>query len=229
MLYIFTGTDIGKAKARARELAKEYELVVFGEGGEPIEKALGVLASHGLFVSMPALLFDRVRESEEGKVFLEDYAQALHESKVPVFIVEPKLTATELKKFPSSAKKEFFGAEEITQPQPNVFAFTDAFLSGDRKRAWIQYRTLMLAGSSAEEIHGAMVWAVRSMLLSLKTSGPTEAGLKPFVYSKSKKFGEKIGIEKAETLSSSLISAYHRSRMGEGGLDLLLEDLLLAK
>ena len=229
MLYIFTGTDIGKAKARARELAEGYEVVVFGEGGEPIEKALGVLASHGLFVSVPALLFDRVRESEEGKHFLEEHAKILHESEALVFIIEPKLTATELKKFPSSAKKELFGVEEVTQPQPNVFAFTDAFLLGDRKKAWIQYRTLISAGSSAEEIHGAMMWAVRSMLLSLKTSGPTEAGLKPFVYSKSKKFGEKMGIEKAEALSSSLISAYHRSRMGEGGLDLLLEDLLLAK
>jgi hypothetical protein len=53
--------------------------------------------------------------------------------------------------------------------------------------------------------------------------------LKPFVYSKAKRAAERIGPEKAESLSRELVSLYHAARAGEGPLEDLLEAFLLKK
>lgn len=230
MLYIFLGTDIPRAKARARELTTDCEIVRLGEGGEDMSRALSFLESQGLFAKKPALIFDRACETEEGKAFIFEHAEIFHESDAFVFVIEEKLSATDAKKFPKGVHTESFDGDIQKVPAaPNVFAFTDAFLARDRKGAWVRYRSLISAGVSPEEIHGAAAWAVRSVLLALKTKDANASGLKPFVYSKSKKAGERLGVAGFESLSRELSRRYHRSRMGHGDLELLLEDLILMK
>lgn len=230
MLYIFTGSNISEAKARVQALASGYEIVRLGEGGEDTSRALSFLESQGLFVQKPALIFDRACETEEGKAFIFEHAEIFHKSDALVFVIEEKLTATDVKKFPKGVQAESFEVERASVAPPlNVFAFTDAFLAGDRKNAWVRYRALMASGVVPEEVHGALAWAVRSVLLALKAKDANASGLKPFVYSKSKKAGERLGVAGFESLSRELSRRYHRSRMGEGTLDLLLEDLILSK
>ena len=68
-----------------------------------------------------------------------------------------------------------------------------------------------------------------SVLLAGKTKNATDAGLKPFVYSKSKQMVEKTGLSHFEMLSRHLVATYHQARAGEGELELGLEKLLLEK
>lgn len=228
MLSIFTGSDTAQAKAEARKLAKKAEVVVFGEGGEPFERALGYLGSRGLFAPEVALLIDRPLETSEGKALITEGGEALHKAETQVVVIAGPITATDKKLFPKGAEfKEFEHKGKAEYVRPNVFGFTDAFLSGDKKKIWIGYQKLIREGVSAEEIHGALSWAVRSALISIKTKSAEEAGLKPFVYTKSKRAGEKMGAQKVEHYSRELVRAYHKARMGEGALDCTIEALIL--
>ena len=87
----------------------------------------------------------------------------------------------------------------------------------------------MEEGVAPEEIHGALAWQARAMVLASKTKTAAEAGLKPFVYSKAKSFVARLTPEKTENLSRELVSLYHESRAGRGALADLLESFLLKK
>lgn len=228
MLFVFTGTDTARAKAEARKLAKKAELVLFGEGGETFEHAPSYLGSSGLFAPEVALLIDRPLETAEGKTLIEEHGDALHKADISAFIITGPLKATDKKLFPKGAEfKEFESKGKQEYVRPNVFGFTDTFLAGDKKKTWIGYQKLLHEGVSPEEIHGALSWAVRSALTSLKATSATAAGLKPFVYTKSKRAAEKIGEAKVEQYSRDLVRAYHDARSGRGTMALNLEALLL--
>ena len=232
MLYIFTGSDTAAAKAEARARAAKAgaEVVMIGEGGDPFVAAPSYLSASGLFSPKAALIIDRMTESAEGKEVLAEYGDGMVSSDALVFMIEPDVGATEKKLIPKGGKFEEFEKEgAAVEERPNVFAFTDAFMAGDKKRTWIGYRRLIEAGISAEEIHGALMWAVRSALLASKTGSAGESGLKPFVYSKSKSAAAKLGIDRVANLSRSLVSVYHRARSGQGDMEMLTETLILGR
>ncbi|MFQ5540726.1 MAG: hypothetical protein ACE5F4_00550 [Candidatus Paceibacteria bacterium] len=230
MLFVFTGSDTARAKKEARKLGKEGAVVVFGEGGEPFERAPEYLGIQGLFAPKATLIIDRPFETSEGKALLKEHANALHESDADVFIIAPSLSAADKKLIPKGAELKMFDISnrQHSVPRPNVFAFTDAVLKGDRKDAWIGYRRLIMSGVAPEEIHGALSWAVRSALIAAKTKNATEAGLKPFVFGKSQRFASALGVERVEVLSRALVAAYHEARSGHGTMALNLEYLLLS-
>lgn len=230
MLYIFTGSNTAEAKQEARKKAGKAEVVLFGEGGELFEKAAGYLGARGLFAPEVALIIDRPLESAEGKELLENVGDAFVKADMNVFVIAGSIKATEKKLFPKKAEfKEFEDKPKQEYIRPNTFAFADAFLSGDKKKTWIGYRKLISDGISPEEIHGTLSWAVRSALLAGKTKSTTESGLKPFVYTKSKRVFERLGEETVERYSRQLVGVYHQARMGAGTLENNIELLLLEK
>jgi hypothetical protein len=233
MLYIFTGSDTAAAKAEARKRSESHELVMVGEGGEPFENMMTYIGARGLFAPKVALMVDRMLETADGVTFLEQHAEALQDSDALVFLIEPDVSSSVLKNMRVVAKglkvEEFEREGAVAEERPNVFAFTDTFMAGDKKHTWIGYRRLIESGISAEEIHGALMWAVRSALIAGKTRSVSESGLKPFVYDKSKRAAAKLGAIKVEEFSCNLVSIYHRSRAGEGEMEMLTEMLLLGK
>lgn len=227
MIHLYIGIDVMAAKAEARKRAKG-EVVFFGEGFEPFSSAPSYLLSQGLFSPKVALVFDRALESTEGKEVIAEHAELLHEASADVFVIETTLPAEIKKLFPKGAQVTDFGKKEVEE-RPMPFAFSDAFMAGDRKGAWIEYQKLLAQGLSAEELHGTLSWAVRSALVAFKTKSADEAGLKPFVYTKSKRFVEKLGVEVVENFSRKLVHIYHRARAGQGDMTLGLEKLILEK
>ncbi|MEK7613357.1 MAG: hypothetical protein AAB439_00560 [Patescibacteria group bacterium] len=227
MLHLLIGVDVVAAKAEARKRAKG-EVVVFGEGAQSFDTALSYLGSQGLFAPKISLLFDRALESAEGKALFEEHAETLHSHDTDVFVIETSLNAEVKKLFPKGVEVTDFGKKEAEE-KPMPFTLTDLFMAGDRKGAWIEYQKLLGQGLSAEEIHGTLSWAVRSALLSAKTKSADEAGLKPFVYTKSKRFAEKLGVNVVENLSRKLVHIYHRARAGQGDMTLGIEKLILEK
>ncbi len=230
MLYVLTGSDADAIKKRVAALSKGYELVRFGEGGEPLARALGYIGARGLFAPKIALLLDRPSESEEGKALIEEHAKDFAEADMPIIVIETALNAAQKKAFGKGTEiEEFEGKIKEETPPPSVFALTDAFAAGDRKKSWILFRQLIESGSAPEEIHGALSWQARAMVLASKTKSADEAGLKPFVYSKAKRTVSKMTDEQTENISRELVSILHASRMGGGDLEDLLEAFLLKK
>ena len=230
MLYVLTGSDVMKAKARAAALAKGYETVRFGEGGETFARVPSYLGARGLFAPKIALILDRPSEDVDGKTLVAEHAKDFAGAEMPVIVIEPTLDAATKKAIAKHAEIEEFEPTATQEtPPPSVFALTDAFASGDRKGAWILYRRLIENGSAAEEVHGALAWQARAMVLASKTKSAAEAGLKPFVYTKAKRTASRLGEAGAEELSRELVRILHSSRMGGGGLEDLLEAFLLKK
>ncbi|MBI3573683.1 hypothetical protein HY090_01390 [Candidatus Kaiserbacteria bacterium] len=230
MLYVLIGSDVMKAKARAAVIAKGYEAVRFGEGALPFSEVLGYVGARGLFSKKVALLLDRPSEDAEGKILLAEHAKDFADADMPVVVIEISLDSATKKAIPKSTTVEEFEIEEKEEtPPPSVFALTDAFASGDRKTAWILFRKLIESGSAAEEIHGALSWQARAMVLASKTKSAEDAGLKPFVYSKAKRASARLGEAGSEELSRELVRLLHQSRMGGGDLEDLLEVFLLKK
>jgi DNA polymerase III delta subunit len=230
MLYVLAGSDMEKIKARTAALSKGHETVRFGEGGEAFSDALSRVGAQGLFSKKIALVLDRPLETEEGKELLLEHAKELSDADMPIIAIQPELDAASQKKLPKSAEvEEFEQRKKAETPALSVFALTDAFASGDRKNSWILYRRLIEAGSAPEEIHGALSWQARALVLASKTESAAEAGLKPFVYSKAKRASARLGAEGSEQLSRELVKMIHESRMGAGDLEDLLEAFLLRK
>lgn len=230
MLYVFIGNDTTQAKHTARIRATENEVVFIGEGGISYNDAPQYINVSGMFGAPPVLILDRPFDTAEGKHFISEHGSALHKNTLMALLITPRLSASDKKLLPRGVKTEMFDVAGSPEPvRPNVFAFTDTFLSGDRKKAWIGYRKLLASGISPEEIHGAMMWAVRSVLLAGKTTSANEAGLKPFVFSKSKRVYDTRGATCMEDVSRKLVSVYHAARSGQGSLELGIEDAILEK
>jgi DNA polymerase III delta subunit len=229
MLYILVGVDFLKIKKRISEIAKGYELVRFGENAEPFSSATLRLGAVGLFSPKVALHLDKPLENTEGKEIFLEHIKAFANAEMPVIATAISLDAETKKKIPKNAGLEVFEDEKTADvPAHNTFALTDAYLKNDRKQMWVLYRKFIEAGISAEEIHGVLSWQVRALVLAAKAKNATEAGLKPFVYTKAKTALSNVPVSPEET-SRELVSLYHRSRAGEGTLEDLLEMFLLKK
>jgi DNA polymerase III delta subunit len=230
MLFIFTGGDVSKAKAEAEKRAAGYELVRFGDGGESFDHVGGYLEQRGMFAAKVALVLDRPLEDSTGKELLLEKGEELVSADALVIAIQPEVDAITKKKLPKGVKFEEFDVPVIAElPPPNVFALTDAVAEGDRKKSWILYRQLIMSGASAEEIHGALGWYARGVVLASKTRSAEEAGMKPYPYGKAKRVAAKLKPGKAEALSEQLVEMYHRARSGLGDLEDLLEVFLLQR
>src|SRR3990167_5257880 len=75
-----------------------------------------------------------------------------------------------------------------SRPEFNIFTFTDAVGSRQKKQAWILYRKALSVGISAEEIFYKLVWQIKSMLIVSKTKNVGETDMKTFPYNKAKSF-----------------------------------------
>ena len=205
-------------------------MVRFGEGGEPFENVGGYLSQSGMFATKVVLVLDRPLDTADGKELLFENGEDLVSAAALVIAIVPDVTATDSKKFPKGAEIEKFDLKRVAEEPPgNVFALTDAYTAGDRKKSWVLYRSLINAGSSAEEIHGALSWAVRGMILAGKTRSAEEAGMKDFPYRKAKGAVARVGVSQAEKSSEELVDLYHQARSGNGDLEDLLEAFLLRK
>jgi|GEM_PF-124415 DNA polymerase III delta subunit len=90
-----------------------------------------------------------------------------------------------------------------------IFDLADALGDRDKKKLWILYRHAIDAGKVPEEIHGIFFWQVKSMILASRSTSAALAGLKPFVYSKSKRYAERFTSAELAHILERLVSIYH--------------------
>ena len=230
MLLIFSGTDVARAKAEALTRARGREVVRVGEGGAPFSALAEYLAQRGLFQPKVALIVDRPLETAESKELFLALAPLCAQSETLVIAIEPHLDAVSSKKLDGYGERETFDLPIKVEPElPSSFTLIDALQSGDRKRAWIVYRQLIDAGVSAEEIHGALAWSARAVVLAALTKTAVEAQMKPYPYGKAKAIATKIGAARAIARSEELVTLYHEARRGIGTLENMLEAYILKK
>ncbi len=109
----------------------------------------------------------------------------------------------------------------------NIFALTDALGERNRVRLWTLYQKALMQGSEPEEIHGILFWQVKSLLAAAQSKTAADAGLKPFVWSKSQSFLRNYSVSELKKMSSEMVGLYHLSRIESLELEDKLEEFVI--
>ncbi|OHA47322.1 MAG: hypothetical protein A2541_01905 [Candidatus Taylorbacteria bacterium RIFOXYD2_FULL_36_9] len=245
MLYLFYGTDKIKARGMAGktgEAAKKKhtgaELFKLTTENFSANKLDELIASQGLFYSGSIILADNLCEEKEIAEILLKKIKETAES--PNFFVfwEESLNKKELEKFKKYAQK----TEEFKKPEKKLnkkeelalkgekidfFEFANALGEKNKKQLWTLYQEALSEAVPSEEVQAIFFWQVKAMLLALKSKDASEAGLKPFVYSKSKNYAKNYSENKLKEMSAKLFVMYHEAHRGNLDFAVALEKFIL--
>ncbi len=250
MLYFIHGNDNVRARAKASELVESllkkkpdagfFKITDEDFSADVINEYIG---GQGLFSKKYIVVLDGICEvggEKKGKSETGDTREEILISRLKelsesenIFIIREgeldKKTVAKIEKY-STKSQEYSEKDEkaTTAGEFNVFALADAFANKNRESLWVGYIKALKAGVAVEQIQGMLFWQAKSMLLALSSRSADEAGLKPFVYSKSLKAGNAWGIESVRKAMENLVKIYHESRREAGNLEILLEKYILS-
>lgn len=251
MIYLFYGDDQIKARVLALRTVeagrkKHQDAGFFKLAAENFSenKLDELIGSQGLFYSGFIVFADNLCEEKE---ISEVLIKKLKEIKVsPNFFVflEGKLNKKELETFKKNADKieEFVKPvkklskkEELAEKGEKIdfFEFSNALGERNKKLLWTLYQDALAESVQSEEVHGIFFWQVKAMLSALKSKDATEAGLNPYVFSKSKNYARNYGATASESeaklkeMSSKLFNLYHEAHRGNLDFAVALEKFIL--
>lgn len=190
-----------------------------------------LLGGQGLFHNKMIVQMDGLLKNKEIKETIVDNLKEMKESENVFIFIEEELDKITLGKFEKKAEKvqEFEpDVPKETEGKFKIFSLTKALGRRDKKQLWILYSQAKRAGVSDEEIHGILFWQIKAMLLASKTKSAKEAGLNPFVYSKSSGFLKNFSENEVQKISSDLVTIYHEARRGRYELFSALEKFVLS-
>lgn len=188
------------------------------------------IASRGLFGGASVVMLDFVFESEEAGAHILGKLKEAKDSPNLFVVLEGKLTKALLEKIKKNTEsaEEFSGAKEEKKQEISPFALSDALGRRSKKDAWVLLTKALAAGGIPEEIHGMLFWQVKSMILAASSKSATEAGLKPFVFTKARAFAKNFTEDELKKLSSRLVAIYHEAHRGGDELSIALEKFVLS-
>lgn len=245
MIYLFHGTD----KIKAREMAQKtvaaakkkhtnagfFKLTAENFSENKLDE---LITSQGLFYSAFIVSSDNLCEESEVADILMKKLKEIKESPNFFVFLEGKLNKKELEKFEKFAEKseKFDKAEsKLTKKEAlaakgekiDFFEFTNALGDKNKKQLWTLYQEAMEGGVPAEEVHGILFWQVKAMLSAVRSKDAGEAGLNPYVYTKSKSYAKNFGDKKLKEMSARLFEMYHEAHRGKIDFIIALEKLIL--
>jgi DNA polymerase III delta subunit len=240
MLYVFHGSDIEKSRVKSHNLINslrakkpDASFVTLDADTWSVSTIQEHIGGQGLFSNKYIVLLDRVTENIEAKEDIAGFVEAMEKSANIFIVLEGKMNVEFKKSFEKYAEKvvihdlpaagKLFGA----RGEFNIFSLADAVGNRDRLKSWSIYRQAVDRGSESESILGTLFWQVKSMILATAGKSATEAGLSPFVFSKSKRASANYSMDELKTLLTKITALYHDGHRGIVDLKLGTEKLLL--
>lgn len=238
MLYVFYGSDIAKSRDKAGAL------ISFLRNKRPDASFIHVdadkwstsiieehAAGQGLFSNKYIVFLDRITENRLAKEEIID-SLSLTQDSSNIFIVLEGKVLSELKKAFDKYAEKVVESEEIKNTKFNkndfnIFALADAVGARDSFKSWSLYRQAIDKGIESENIIGTLFWQIKSLILAAQSKSAAEAGLNPFVFSKSKKYSSNYSPEELYSLMEKLNTLYHDGHRGLVNLELSVERLML--
>jgi hypothetical protein len=215
VIYLFTGPDAGRTRAKAfqwvaaaRAKAPDAPYTRIAADNVTAEALSEAVSARGLFYAKSlTLIDDPFSLAESGDLVLE-HLKDLADSENIVAVLAPKLLAAKLKKLEAKAEKVFL--VEAGEKKP-ARGFNGALVSalGNRDGAllWKELLKAERAGDVPEMLHGLLHWKARDMM---------------------QKGGPKWTKQEARVLSRNLIELLSDSRGGELSLGDNLERFALS-
>ncbi len=215
MIYLFTGSDKAKARAKAfqwvaaaRAKAPDAPYMRLGASEISTETLAEAVGSQGLFFSKTLVLIDDPFEQKEAGELVMEHLSMLAESANPIAILAPKLLAARIKKLEAKAEKVFTVEVQAKAPARGFnSALVNALAAKEGRVLWKEIVVALRQGDAPEMIHGLLHWKARDMMA---------------------KGNAKWGVGGARALSLHLIELLSDSRSGELPLAENLERFALA-
>ncbi len=189
----------------------------------------GIAGGQGLFEHKYIVVLESLFEDEDAAEYLKDQMKELKAADHAFLFVEYSPKAPVKKLLEKNAEKTWdVEAKEVAPKKEfNIFSMTDALGERNKARLWTLYQKALMNGSEPEEIHGILFWQIKSLLGVAQSKTADEAGVKPFVWSKSQRFLRNYSLPELKNISSEMVSLYHLSRIESGELEDYLEEFLL--
>jgi hypothetical protein len=233
MLYLFHGQTITEPLKKARRFVdllveKKPNIEVIQPKDFNSRNTEELISTQGLFEKTLVVFLTRyTQENEDFRKDLKEFS----ESENIFILVEENLKKKDSTSFEKLVEKIFEckgkNKTKTEKKRGDIFALTDALGNRDKKKLWVLFSKAKRDNISAEEILGLLFWQIRTMCLANTCSLAKEAGLKDFVFSKAKRFSRNYSEEESLSLASSLLSGYHRARMGGPEMLNFIEKLIL--
>ena len=207
--------------AQGESVAEEFSLQ--GGAQELFEKA----ATAALFGGNNTYLLRGALAEDTAEAVIKS-APALIESPHLFLLEEESLTAPVVSELREAGAEVLEGSKGKPAPRPTftIFALADAMGKRDRKSLWMLLTRALRMGNKPEDIAGVLHWQARSMLAATQAKSASEANMKEFVYSKSKRYGGNFKENELRDLSRNLLILYHEGHRGDD-MTLLLERFAL--
>ena len=193
MLYVFCGD-----RFIARELSREFISVckekrpdaeyVFLSTGHTHFLPEELLVGSGLFERKYVVFCDELL-SDSFLIHLLSHPEEYHRSPHMFVLFEPDLSTADEKTLTAAGavvRRESTPSKGTSSPSA-LFSFTDTFLQGNPVRSLTSLYSLLQKGESSTSLLQILVWQVRILALVACCESATEAGVKPFVYTKTKR------------------------------------------
>lgn len=231
MLYILHGTDTAKVRAKARGLIdtlqkKRPDAEVFWIDSESFshDKLKEFVGSAGLFSAKYIVVLNKVFENKEAKQAVLETAAALSSAEHLFVLIEEVLDVKEIKQLEKyAAQVAVYDVQKKEKLIFNTFALADALGQRDKKKLWLLYTEAKAQGIADEEIHGVLWWQMKTIALANTANTAAEAGLKPFVFSKAKKFAGNFSKDEIARVLTDMVTLYHEARRGKYDFSTALE------
>lgn len=171
MIYLFHGSDVSKARAKAfawvtATRAKVPDAAYIRlQGNQIVPEALhDAIGAQGLFFAKSLILIDDPFADEKGGETVLGMLDELAASENPVGIVAPKLLAGRLKKIEGVATKVF--KEDALAKRERGFnaALVQALGNKDGRLLWKELMKAERIGDAPESVHGLLHWKARDMM-----------------------------------------------------------------
>lgn len=186
MIYLFHGSDVEKARAKAfawvaAARAKEPNLAYVRLAREELTKAAleDAALSSGLFVKRLLVLIDdpfalaRAASEDDGEDeekiasgILEEHLDALAASDNAIVILAPSAGGGKLKQLIKVAKKVYSFDKPAARAPTRGFNsnLVNALAERSREKLWLEVARAERAGDAPEMLHGVLHWKARDLM-----------------------------------------------------------------
>jgi DNA polymerase III delta subunit len=231
MLVLYFGNNTIRVRREALDFAdaekdKGASLVSLEINSYAVGLFPSITASSSLFGGTTVYVIDTPSESKEMYAEMLASLEDMKASADIFVVMERALLAPEKKKFQKYADRNEEYKSEVKE-RFNNFSLADALAKKDKKSLWLLLSEAKLSGIASEELVGVLWWQLKALRLATLTNSASEAGMKDYPYDKAKRALSRFGDNELESLSASLITLLHDSRLGRLELDLALERWVL--
>lgn len=236
MIYIYWGSDTKRtadalmgAISKLRARAPDAHIERITDDAEQLDIEF-LLASVGLFHSARVVVLDGVFARTEYKKEIMAHLPELAASQHIFFLREQDLTGAEVKKIEKHATKIVRHDVQSAIRNPfNTFALADALLAGDKKKLWLTLLEALRAGHDAIDLHGILFWGAKNLALAASSDSAEEAGMHPFVYTKTRAALGKFSTASIHALVAELAELPHEARRQGVELEYALEYFVITR